>query len=157
MIGTLKNLPKLLPEMKPLQLNACAPLALTPVPLPVCELIELINEDATTRGEWGEVDALMPTRKAEPAALVLKDNYDDYSALVDDMVADFIPVAPAQTRGAIALEAAVPGAGKTYLVKSWLDRTGQKDTAIICCPWNALVTQLIPGYHSSRAGWAPRC
>ena len=91
----------------------------------------------------------MPTRKAEPAALVLKNNYDDYEALVDDMLADFTPVANIAVRGAIALEAAVPGAGKTYLVKSWLDRTGQKGNAIICCPWNALVTQLVKeGYRA---------
>ena len=52
-------------------------------------------------------------------------------------------------RGAIAIEAAVPGAGKTYLVKSWVDRTGQKGNAIICCPWNALVTQLVKeGYRA---------
>ena len=70
----------------------------------------------------------------------MKNNYGgDYEALVDDMVADFNAV----VSGAVAIEAAVPGAGKTYLVKSWLDRTGQKPTAIICCPWNALVTQLV--------------
>ena len=76
-VGTLKNLPKLLPEMKALPLNPCEPLALQPVPLPVCERLQLLNEDTTTRGEWDEVDALMPTRKVEPAALTLKDNYGD--------------------------------------------------------------------------------
>jgi len=53
------------------------------------------------------------------------------------MFADFRPTESIAVRGAIAIEAAVPGAGKTYLVKSWLDRTGQKDTAVICpgMPW----------------------
>ena len=49
----------------------------------------------------------------------------------------------AEVRSAIALEAAVPGAGKTYLIKAWLERTGQKTTGVIVCPWNALVTQLV--------------
>ena len=49
----------------------------------------------------------------------------------------------AEVRCAIAIEAVVPGAGKTYLIKAWLTRTGQKATNVIVCPWNALVTQLV--------------
>jgi hypothetical protein len=42
----------------------------------------------------------------------------------------------------IAIEAKVPGAGKTTLVEWWLERTGQKKTALFVCPWNALASAL---------------
>jgi hypothetical protein len=45
-------------------------------------------------------------------------------------------------RGPIALEARVPGAGKTYLVEQWITRSGQRETALFICPWNALATAL---------------
>ena len=48
-----------------------------------------------------------------------------------------------EERGPILIEALVPGAGKTYLAKRWIERTDQKETSIIVCPWNALVTDCI--------------
>jgi len=51
--------------------------------------------------------------------------------------------------GPLFIEADVPGAGKTYLVKRWIERTGQKETRIIVCPWNALVTDCLKdGFRS---------
>ena len=140
-VGTLKVIPKPLPELKPLPLDNSPSVAVKPVPVPVCERIELRDEGATATGDWSEVDAIMPT----PApTIVLKEHYDDVGDLVADMMADINAAATAvPLRGAIALEAAVPGAGKTYLVKAWLERTGQKATGVIVCPWNALVTQLV--------------
>ena len=151
-VGTLKATPKPAPDLKPLAFDE-SPQVVRPVPVPVCERF-LVDEEATLRGDWGSVDALMPTRLAATAPLALKAEYDDVEELVGDMLADFKASAAAQAlapsgpvRGPIALEAAVPGAGKTYLVLSWLERTGQKETAVIVCPWNALVTKLV------RDGW----
>ena len=89
---------------------------------------------ATARGDWSEVDALMPTRSEAPTAA---------GDSIDELLADIAGATGRQRRSAIALEALVPGAGKTYLAKLWLERTGQKATALILCPWNALVTQLV--------------
>jgi len=40
------------------------------------------------------------------------------------------------------LEALVPGAGKTYMIEEWIKRTGQVETALMVCPWNALCSDL---------------
>jgi hypothetical protein len=151
-VGTMKQAAKPLPELKPLPRDE-SPAAVRPVPVPVCERIHLSDEEATARGDWSEVDALMPERAApEPASgLKAADKYaDSVEDLVNDMMADFAAAPPStKRRTAIALEAEVPGAGKTYLAKKWLDRTGQKATGLIVCPWNALVTQLVrEGYRA---------
>ena len=69
----------------------------------------------------------------------------DAEALINDLLADFRALTVcgstlAENRSAIAIEAAVPGAGKTSLIKAWLERTGQKETGVTVCPWDALVT-----------------
>ena len=159
-VGKLKRLTKPLPEMKALPLDQNMPMTVRPVP--VCERIYLRDEDATARGEWTEVDALMPTR-ATPLAIKdryendLKDSYDE--DLLGDLLAEISAACSstrAEVRSAIAIEAAVPGAGKIYLIKSWSERTGQKATGVIVCPWNALVTQLVrasaPSHYTSWPG-----
>ena len=127
--------------MKPLPLDQNTPMS--PVPVPVCERIYLLDEDATARGEWAEVGALMPTR-TKPLTLRDSSAYEipataedprghraagpvntspDVEALINDLLADFRAVtvcgsARAEFRSAIAIEAAVPGAGKTFLIKA---------------------------------------
>ena len=141
-VGTIRVTTKPLPELKQLPLDKNTPLAVRVQPAPVCDRIYLRDEGATLRDSWAEVDALMPSR---PRASTLADaaTYgDDMLALANDMLAD-LDAGAAEVLGPIALEAAVPGAGKTYLAKSWVERTGQKDTTLFVPPWNALVTQLV--------------
>ena len=101
----------------------------TPPPLPVPVMLR----DFVTIEEWnsGKYDA--------------KDGDEDTEAPVPSLadIATAVGATKRQRRTAIALEAWVPGAGKTYLIKVWLVRTGQKETGLIVCPWNALVTQLV--------------
>ena len=129
-VGTLKQLPKALPEMKPAPLDESPAALLRPVPVPVCERIYLRDEEATARGDWSEVDALMPTREAVGNSI--EDVLADINAAFEEAAAPGIT--KRQRRTAIALEAIVPGAGKTFLIKVWLDRTGQKATGLIVCP-----------------------
>jgi len=105
------------------------------VPVPACLRIILpaASEEDTTEGRWGAVDELMPGA-AGP---------DSIEALLADLLGE------TAIRGPLAIEAVVPGAGKTYLAKSWIDRTGQRDTALIVCPWNALVSACVKeGYRA---------
>jgi len=106
------------------------------VPVPACSRVVLPAsvEEATVEGLWEAIDELMPGA-AEP---------DSIEALLADILGE-----PTHERGPLAIEAVVPGAGKTFLVKSWIDRTGQRDTALIVCPWNALVSACIKeGYRA---------
>jgi hypothetical protein len=147
-VGSLKVTPKPLPELRPLPLDETTPVVVRVQPVQICDRIYLRDEGATQRDSWPEVDALMPSR---PRVTELKDAAaygDDMDALINDMMAD-LEAGADEARGPIALEAAVPGAGKTYLAKSWVDRTGQKATALFVPPWNALVTQLVrEGFRS---------
>ncbi len=100
------------------------------VPVPACERIILPTavEDATVDGAWGAIDELMPRHEVAASDL------DSIDALLAELLGE------TAMRGPLAIEAVVPGAGKTFLVKSWIDRTNQRDTALIVCPWNALVS-----------------
>ena len=94
------------------------------VPMPHCERLILSEEEATLDDKWTAVDELMPRFKQD----------DSIEALLAELLGETM------VRGPLAIEAAVPGAGKTYLVKKWIDRTNQTNTALIVCPWNALVS-----------------
>ena len=107
------------------------------VPLPICERITLATavEDGTVGGAWEAVDELMPRFEDEDP--------ESMDALLAELLGE------STGRGPLAIEATVPGAGKTFLVKSWIDRTNQRDTALIVCPWNALVSACVKeGYRA---------
>ena len=54
-----------------------------------------------------------------------------------------------EERSPLFIKARVPGAGKTYLVERYLERTQQKATSVIVCPWNALVADCLKeGFNS---------
>ena len=148
-VGKIRVSTRPMPDLKPLPLDDKTPQAVQPVPVPVCERLT-VDEEATIRGDWASVDALMPTRRVADAPLLLKKGvYDDIGDMVADMMADFAAGEAAANlaklngpaRGPIALEAAVPGAGKTYLVHSWVERTGQSSTTLSVSPYNALVSK----------------
>ena len=109
------------------------------VPLPICERIILPTavEDGTVGGAWEAVDELMP--RLSPA--------DEDPESMDALIAELL--GESTGRGPLAIEATVPGAGKTFLVKSWIDRTNQRSSALIVCPWNALVSACVKeGYRA---------
>ena len=104
------------------------------VPMPHCERLILSEEEATLDDKWTAVDELMPRFKPQD---------DSIEALLAELLGETM------VRGPLAIEAAVPGAGKTYLVKKWIDRTNQTNTALIVCPWNALVSACVKeGYRA---------
>tara|TARA_R110000868_G_scaffold230985_4_gene484290 strand:- start:3128 stop:6841 length:3714 start_codon:yes stop_codon:yes gene_type:complete len=49
----------------------------------------------------------------------------------------------------VAIEATVPGAGKTYTILRWLERNNHKDSSLIVCPWNSLASVMqLEGFTS---------
>ena len=135
---------------------------------PACQRLTLNDELATTgeQPDWSEVDALMPTpaidhralwreshaayltEKAAAEATDLKGKllgYENWWLEPEVRIQHYLeqPTPCEEERGPILIEALVPGAGKTYLAKRWIERTDQKETSIIVCPWNALVTDCI--------------
>ena len=117
---------------------------------PESEQLTLKDELATTgdNPDWSEVDALMPTpafdyRAARLAAqaelLAEKEAFEKQNPKIKfhGYVGSSGPMF--EERSPLFIKARVPGAGKTYLVKRYLERTQQKATSVIVCPWNALV------------------
>jgi hypothetical protein len=158
-VGAMKVNTKPAPELKPLPLDT-SPMALRPVAVPMFEDFAVV-EEATIHGDWSSVDALMPTRPAAvvvstPLALEAHPDEDDMVALTAGVLADFAAMALAMaegvqtgpTRGPIALEALVPGAGKTYLIHSWVERTAQSATAITVSPYALVSKNLKEGRRS---------
>jgi hypothetical protein len=47
-----------------------------------------------------------------------------------------------QSKRPIHLEATTPGCGKTFMIEEWIKRTGQIETSLMVCPWNALCSDL---------------
>ena len=127
---------------------------------PECEQFTLKDELATTgdNPDWSEVDALMPTppfdyRAARLAAqaelLAEKEAFEKQNPKIKFHGYVGLSGPPFEERGPILIRALVPGAGKTYLTKKWLERTGQTETSIIVCPWNALVADCIKNGFTS--------
>jgi hypothetical protein len=156
-VGKLRVTNKPAPEVKQLELDLSSPQAVRPVPVPVCEVFK-VDEEATIAGDWSSVDVLMPTKPLSPAAAFVMGDWTDAEGMLEDFEA-FSRVlleeqqsqqeqkAASPVRGPIAIKATIPGGGKTHLDKSWLERTGQKETSLVATPFNALVSKNV------QEGW----
>ena len=76
---------------------------------------------------------LDPVQKWDTVRLSLKNE-------LATMDGDWSEVDKIMDMGNIAIEATVPGAGKTYTALRYLERKGVKNTSLIVCPWNSLAS-----------------